>query len=120
MFTGILIKESLQNESILDTLSVIDTKVVTIDNPAEGQSPVWTLISFNVEEGQEDIVAEKLSRVIKPGRWYIDFKSPTDVLVVFLDKVFHYKRGDAAGKGRAVDYALSIGVPESQLGWEND
>ncbi|HEY4501962.1 MAG TPA: hypothetical protein VJJ20_02750 [Candidatus Paceibacterota bacterium] len=117
MLQGILIKESLEDVSVIESLSVTDTKVVTIDNPAEGQSPTWTLVYFEVSQQQVEEVAAKLSKALAPGKWFIDIKSDTDVYVVFLNKVFHYKKGDMIVKQAAIDHALSIGIPESQLGW---
>ena len=118
MLKGVIIKESLADEGVLDGLSVTGTKAVDIDNPAPDQPSVWNLIYFQVPEVGAGELAEKFSRSLKPGTWYIDFKSETEIYVVFLGKVFHYRRGDAVKRKEAQAYGRSLGIPEKQLNWK--
>ncbi|MFG3156682.1 hypothetical protein ACGF7W_32115 [Streptomyces sp. NPDC048219] len=39
--------------------------------------------------------------------------------VIFADKIFRYPRKQAEGRQQAQDYARSIGIPESQLDWQD-
>jgi hypothetical protein len=36
---------------------------------------------------------------------------------VFADRTFRYRRGDRVGRGEAIEYGRSVGVPEVQLDW---
>jgi hypothetical protein len=114
---GIIIKESLADQSILDGLLVTNTELASIDNAAPGQPNVWTLVSFDIAEADAAAFAEKLSRSLTQGKWYVDIKSDEEVYVVFKDKVFHYQRSDDSGRAEAVAYARSLEIPESQLDW---
>ena len=116
MFSGLLLKESLKDASILDRLQVTKTEVWDVDN-AEGQQPErWTAISFEGESEQADDVARALSRVMKPA-WYANFSTETHVYVIFAERVFKYRKGDGVARAEAEAYATSVGIPESQVDW---
>ena len=53
----------------------------------------------------------------REGGWYCDFRTEAETFVVFAGRTFRYPRGDEAGRGAAVNYARSVGVPEEQLDW---
>jgi hypothetical protein len=118
MLHGMIIEESLEDMSILDGLTVTKTEIEKIDNAVEGQPSTWTMHSFEIGEAEAADFAEKLSKSLKQGKWYVDFKSDKEFYVVFASKVTHYMLGDKTGKQQAVDYARSVGIPESQLDWE--
>jgi len=115
---GVLIKESLQDTKVLDSLSVTNTKTVDIDNPAPDQPSIWNLVYFQVPEVEAGELAEKFSRSLKSGTWYIDFKSEQEIYVVFLGRVFHYRRGAMEKRKEAQAYGRSLGIPEKQLNWK--
>ena len=118
MLKGVIIKESLQDTKVLERLSVIGTEVEDIKNPAPDQPNVWNLVYFQVPEVEAGELAEQFSRSLKPGTWYIDFKSEQEIYVVFAGKVFHYQRGDAERRKEAQTYGRLLGIPEKQLDWE--
>ncbi len=118
MLKGVIIKESLTDENVLGGLSVTSTKAVDIDNPAPDQPNVWNMVYFEVAEPDAGILAEKFSRALRAGTWYIDFKSEQEIYVVFLGKVFHYQRGDSVMRKEAQAYGRSLGIPEKQLDWK--
>ena|SRR3989344_1586731 len=117
MFKGVIIKESLADERALEGLAVTSTKVVTIDNPADDQPNVWHMAYFDIAEPDAEKFAEKFSHALKPGTWYIDFKSEQEIYVVFLGKVFHYRRGDEEKRKEAQAHGRALGIPEKQLNW---
>ena len=116
MFIGLLLKESLKNESVLDLVRVTKTEVWDVQNAVDWQPKRWTAISFEGESGRADEVAEAMSRVMKPA-WYANFSTETHVYVVFEDRVFKYVKGDAKARAEAQAYAISVGIPESQVDW---
>ncbi len=117
MYSGVIIKESLQNPSILGALDTSNIRVVEIDNPAPDQSPTWTLIDFEIPEEKVQGAAELFASALKSGTWYIDMNNAEEVYVIFKGKILKYKKGDEDGKNRIKEYARSLGTPESQLGW---
>ena len=38
--------------------------------------------------------------------------------VVYAGRIFRYRSGDKVGCAEAKEYGLSVGVPESQLDWD--
>ena len=63
-------------------------------------------------------LADALAGVLDPAPgWYCDFRTKTETFVVRSGRVFRYRRRDNAGRERAVMFARSIGIPESQIDW---
>lgn len=116
MFKGLLLRESLKDEGVLDLVWVTKTEVWDVENAEGGQPERWTAISFAGESDRADEVAEAMSHVIKP-KWYANFSTETHVYVIFADKVFKYVKGDAQERAEAQVYAISVGIPESQVDW---
>jgi hypothetical protein len=116
MFTGLLLKESLKDEGVLGLLRVTKTEVWDVENAVAWQPKRWAATSFEGESDQADEVAEALSRAMKPA-WYANFSTEMHVYVVFEARVFKYVNGDARARAEAQAYAVSIGVPESQVDW---
>jgi hypothetical protein len=116
MFKGLLLRESLKDEGILDLLRVTKTEVWDVAN-AEGDQPErWTAISFEGERDRADVVAEAMGQAIKP-EWYANFSTETHVYVVFENRVFTYSKGDAEARAEVEAHAISAGIPESQVDW---
>jgi hypothetical protein len=117
MLSGLLLKESLSDQGILDRLNVTKTETWNVSNASGDQPNVWTAISFEADDGEAAVVAEELSRTLKSPGWYIDARQGDEVIVIFPNRIFRYQRGDQAGKTEAQNYALSIGIPPSQVDW---
>jgi hypothetical protein len=110
-FEGLLIKESLKDESVLDHVQV--TKVETWD---ASDRPVWTAVYFDGDASHADRVAQRLSHVLLSG-WYCNIATANDSYVVFANRVFKYPRGEDQGRAEAQEYGRSLGLPEEQLDW---
>jgi hypothetical protein len=116
MFRGLLLRESLKEERVLGLMRVTKTEVWDVENAVDWQPKRWTAISFEGDDDRADEVAEAMSRAMKPA-WYANFSTGTHVYVVFEDRFFKYVKGDGAARAEAQAYALSVGVPESQVDW---
>ena len=114
MFKGLLLLESLKDEGVLDLVRVARTEVWHVENAVDWQPKQWTAVSFEGESRQADEVAEAMSRSIKP-KWYANFFTEAHVYVMFEDKVFKYAKGDVRARAEVRSYAVSVGVPESQI-----
>jgi len=117
MLNGLILKESLEETSVLDLLRVTRTETWQVSNAAAYQPNAWTALSFEADERQADTLAEALSRSLKPQGWYINASTMADVYVIFPNKVFKYRKGDRVRREEAKRHGLNIGVPESQLDW---
>ncbi|WP_042428146.1 hypothetical protein [Streptacidiphilus anmyonensis] len=124
MLTGVLIAESLRPGADLRVpMTVTRIWRVTVADPAPGQPATWTLVDFTAEDQAADQLAQALADALSPtGGWYCNYTATGDgpdvlVYVVFPGQVRRYRRGDAEGRRRAVDYGLTLGIPAAQLDW---
>lgn len=114
MLSGLILKESLSDLSLLDVLQVTKTEIWQVSNAVSWQPSTWTAVSFEADEAQADQLAEQMSRALKP-MWYINASTDELVYVVFQDRVFKYRKGDANQRAAVQAYGRQAGVPESQL-----
>ncbi|MFO0702616.1 MAG: hypothetical protein U0514_01935 [Candidatus Andersenbacteria bacterium] len=113
-----IIKESLSDQTVLAQFKITHEEVENIDNAAVGQPSRWHLLSVTVDEDKVQEAAGAVSRALKKGKWYVDFSSDSEKIVVYPGRVFRYQRGNAASRVQAVTYGRSLGIPESQLDWK--
>lgn len=118
-FTGLLLKESLADETILDRLSVTKVETWELGDRGAPGPPVWTAMSFEGDEENADETARMISDAMHESFWYANIHCRVDEIVIFAGKIFRYVRGDAEARKAPEDYARSIGVPEHQLDWED-
>lgn len=104
---GTIVEESLEDNRILNDIEIISLRISKDENPADR----WHL--YKVRVSKEDI--EKLSKYIKPGKWYMHFWEGTDVVAVFKNKIFEFNYSDKSTWKDAVDYGRAQGIPEEQL-----
>jgi hypothetical protein len=120
MLQGVLIAESLRVGAQLTGIPLQITKMsrVEMTDPGDHQPRHWTLLEFSAEESAAQRLADQLSACLaSSGGWYTDFHTADDTFVIFVNMVFRYPRGQAAGRSEAQQYGRSVGVPESQLDW---
>jgi len=120
MIKGTLIGESLRDGAELKGLRLEVARIWRgpVGETVSGQPQRWTVLDFEAGEEQAESLAAFLTESLDPdGAWYVDFSTETETFVAFAGRVCRYARGDVAGRAVAVDYARSIGIPESQLDW---
>lgn len=119
MPAGYVIAESIRPGSQLkvsgSTLDRIERR--TVDSPTRDQPATWTMIHFEFPESQADSIASALADVLDSPGWYANFDTADDTVVVFPGRVFRYPRGDSAARADAEAFAVTIGIPASQLDW---
>ncbi len=118
MFKGLIIRESLQDASVLDELTITKEETWDIDEPGEGQSSVWHVVTVEVESDKMNEVAQTLSHALDEGKWFVDFSDGQTIVVVFRERVFQYQKGDTATRDEAMVFGRQLGIPEKQLAWE--
>ncbi|MDP9335746.1 MAG: hypothetical protein M3Q30_20905 [Actinomycetota bacterium] len=117
---GALIAESLRVGGVLEGITLSVTKISRADlgDVDAGQPRTWTFVDFEAADEDADRLASSLERVLEHvGGWYCDFRNDDETFVVFAGRTFRYPRGDETGRGAAVEYGRSVGVPEAQLDW---
>lgn len=115
-FAGILIKESINTEDILDEMNIHKAELWK----TEGKPRYWTALYFTADA--EDF-PQKLSRVMiadadRGGNWFADFKDGDTKYIVFRDKVLSYPIGDAAAKAAVCEECKKLGIADAQMNWE--
>lgn len=116
MYAGLLIKESLSDERILDFVEIKNVDIwVTNNNPR-----YWTAISF-VSNCME--FPEKLSKALREDsqiQWYVDLKMDNTKYIVLKDLVLKYKIGNCIEKERVIKKCIELGMPMEQLDWSEE
>ncbi len=121
MYRGVIIEESLSDRSVVDGLRVVETEIEIV---TEGfQTPWlkrWTLRTVEIPDDHIDAVAKSVSEAIDEAHassWFVDFQNDERHVIVFSKKVFVVNRSQPEEYEPVREYALSIGIPEHQLGF---
>jgi hypothetical protein len=120
MIEGTLIAESIRTGAELDGIRLVTRKIcrTAAGDACAGQPELWTLIEFEAEEPDAEVIADALAKVLERQHgWYADFRTPQETFVVYSGRVFRYPRGDRSGRAEAAAHGRSLGVPEDQLDW---
>lgn len=51
------------------------------------------------------------------GNWFADFRGGDRKYIVFRDKVFSYRIGDAAAKAAVCEECRKLGAKDEQMNW---
>jgi hypothetical protein len=115
MYTGVLIKESLLAEDVLDMIEIQKVELWPAPNHVAGQSAYWTAIHFSSENHE---LPGMLSNALKDALWYVDMREDnTHTVVVLQGMVIRYPFGNKEGKEKAREACKKAGIPETQLDW---
>jgi hypothetical protein len=104
MIEGTLIAESIRVGAELAAVPLVARRIwrAAAGDLTAGQPELWTLIEFEAEEPDAEVLAASLAAVlVEEGGWYTDFRTPAE----------------AEGRAEAAAYGRSKGVPEEQLDW---
>jgi hypothetical protein len=115
---GAIVGESLRVGARIDGVPLTVRKVERVEAGGGRQPPAWTLLWFEVADEHGERLADALAGALAAeGGWYADFHSDSEVTVVFADRVFRYRKGDAAARAEVEAHARSVGVPDPELDW---
>lgn len=129
-FEGVIIEESLEDTSVLDDVTILDTKIEeTTEHHKTPWVKQWTLHTVEVSSDEAAAIAKKLSRALdhfNSHAWYADYKSKKEHYIIYAEKVFHITdRTSKAQYQAAKEYGIALGIPEYQVdfapndeGWE--
>ncbi len=110
MYNGIIIKESLSDELILDLVEVEKTELWKTNYSPK----YWTAVYFI---SKVESFPEQLSKVLT-GNWFVDMKVDTTKIIVFKDKILRYEIGNMEEKSWVCDECRKMGIPDIQMNWE--
>lgn len=115
IYEGILIKESISDENIIDCLNVHKVELWNTG----GKPKYWTALFFTC--GKRDF-PEQVARVMiaepeKGVNWFVDFKAGNKKYVVFKDKILKYQIGNREEKDHVCDECRKMGITDDQMQW---
>ncbi len=115
-FEGVLIKESIEDDRIIDVLSIHKMELWNTG----GNPKYWTVLFFTSE--QKDL-PEQLAKVMianpeKGGNWFADFKTGNEKYIVFRNKVLKYTIGNQNEKEVVCEECRKLGISDEQMNWE--
>lgn len=115
VYEGVLIKESVDNENILDILNI---NKIELWNTG-GKPKYWTVLYFTSSKND---LPEQISKVMisdpnNGGHWFVDFKSGNEKYIVFRDKVLKYQIGNQEEKDYVCSECRKFGILDEQMNW---
>lgn len=115
IFEGILIKESINDENIIDFLNI---NKIELWNTG-GKPKYWTVLFFT--SSQKDL-PELFSKVMLSNpdngeNWFVDFKAGNEKYIVFKDKILKYQIGNPIEKEFVCSECRKMGILDEQMNW---
>lgn len=114
MYSGLLIKESISDETILDLVEIISVEIWKTNNKPR----YWTAITFYSKCVD---FPEKLSKSLSISNnitWYVDMKKDNIKYIVTKDNVLKYEIGNDIDKAKIIKKCIELGISKEQLDWE--
>ena len=115
LYEGILIKESIENDMVLDYLTINKVEIWK----TQGNPKYWTVIYFTSTNRNFPNLISKvmISDETKGGNWFVDFKSGNIKFIVFRDKILKYAIGNSIEKQDVYEECKKMGIPYEQMQW---
>lgn len=115
IYEGVLIKESISDENIIDCLNIHKVELWSTD----GEPKYWTALFFTCpnKDFPERISKAMLSDSGRVGTWFVDFKAGNKKYIVFKDKILKYQIGNQAEKEAVCAECRKMGILDRQMNW---
>lgn len=115
VYEGILIKESIDDETIIDFLNIHKIELWNTG----GKPKYWTALFFTCAR---DDFPELVSRVMisnpeNDANWFVDFKSGNTKYIVFRNKILQYQIGNQEEKNFVCNECRKMGIADAQMNW---
>ena len=115
VYEGTLIKESIEDDGILDLLNVYKIELWNTG----GKPKYWTILYFSSAHAD---FPEQVSKVLiadeaRGGNWFVDFKAGNVKYVVFRNKVLKYHIGNVEEKAVVCEECRKLGITEDEMNW---
>lgn len=112
---GLLIKESLNSEYILDLIIIKNVEIWKSENHSLTQPKYWTAITF---ETNNDDFLEELSKSIINYEWYVDLSNENEKIVVLKNHIIKYPLNNEEEKIKSMELCKNLGIPKDQIDWK--
>ena len=115
VYSGILIKESIDDESIIDLLDIHKVELLRTSSFPK----YWTALTFtsNHIDLPSQFAKVMIASPIPGESWFVDFKAGNIKYIVFRDAVLQYQIGNSDEKEFVCQKCREKGIPDSQMHW---
>ncbi|MDE6846939.1 MAG: helix-turn-helix domain-containing protein [Lachnospiraceae bacterium] len=115
MYEGILIKESISDDTIIDFLHVHKIELWNTG----GKPKYWTALFFtcNQKNFPEQISRVMLSASDNGENWFVDFKTKNIKYIVFKNRILKYQIGNQAEKDYVCSECRKMFISDEQMNW---
>ena len=115
LYEGVLIKESIADDSIIDCLHIHKIELWNTD----GNPKYWTVLFFTCDKRDfpERISKVMLSDPDTNGNWFVDFKAGNEKYIVFKDRILKYRIGNQDVKECVCNECRKLGISNEQMNW---
>ena len=115
LYEGVLIKESIADDSIIDCLHIHKIELWNTD----GNPKYWTCLFFTCDKRDfpERISKVMLSDPDTNGNWFVDFKAGNEKYIVFKDRILKYRIGNQDEKESVCNECRKLGISNEQMIW---
>ena len=115
LYEGILIKESIADDSIIDCLNIHKIELWKTG----GNPKYWTALFFTSD--RKDL-PEQISKVMRSGpdkkeNWFVDFKAGNEKYIVFKNRILKYQIGNQIEKEYVCNECRKLGISNEQMNW---
>ena len=115
MWKGIIIKESLNNKSLLSLVSIINARETTLEK--ENERGILTFYSVELDDSNFNEFIKITQKSIK-NAFYIHICQNNEMVVIFNNKVFRFSADDLDKLNEAREHGISIGILKEQMPFE--
>ncbi len=115
LYEGVLIKESLVEDSIIDYLHIHKMELWNTG----GKPKYWTVLFFTSDKRDfpEQISKVMLSDSDANKNWFVDFKAGNEKYIVFKDRILKYQIGNRTEKEHVCSECRKLGISKEQMNW---
>lgn len=115
LYEGVLIKESIVDDSIIDCLNVHKIELWNTG----GKPKYWTALFFTsgIKDFPKQISKVMLSDPDTGENWFVDFKADNEKYIVFKDKILKYQIGNQTEKEYVCNECRKLGIANEQMNW---
>lgn len=116
LYEGALIKESLEDERLLDYVRIHKVELWNTG----GTPKYWTAIFFTTDVSNFPELASKVmvADSKRGGNWFTDFKRGNIKYIVFKDKILKYEIGNIDEKNAVCEECRKLGITDREMNWQ--
>lgn len=113
-YEGILIKESLAEDSIIDFLNIHKIELWGTG----GKPKYWTALYFTSEQADfPERLSQSMLSGADGGTWFADFKEGNEKYIVFKNNILKYRIGNQKEKEFVCGECRKMGILDAQMNW---